>query len=248
MTEKLHFILLHGFGASPAVFASLETALAPLGTTTLWSLPGYPNSSWPSTTPFAQSSAMAKDLPQNSILIAWSLGGLHALDMQKYSKHIRAIVLLASLPYFLVEKRQRGLTLQGLTQLTERARENTQQGLHYFWKLHSFGGTGLRKQYQCLKTCLDDQATPDLSALLCGLAELQTDMRGAFTILDIPVLSILGDCDLLVHEDEAKKQLNHKESADIFIIKGAGHAFFLTHLENTIKAIELFINKYFKLF
>ena len=80
--------------------------------------------------------------------------------------------------------------------------------------------------------------------LTCGLEELEIDMRSTFKHLDIPVLSILGEQDILIHPNQALNQLNIKESANYLIIKGAGHAFFLTHPENTSKAIESFINKY----
>ena len=64
MTQKLHFILLHGFGAAPTVFTGLQAELDKYGTTELWALPGYPQSPWPSTTPFAQAQTMAQAIPR----------------------------------------------------------------------------------------------------------------------------------------------------------------------------------------
>ncbi len=238
------FVLLHGWGASRQLMQPLAQALQSFAPVQSWALPGYPGSSWPhNPLPFATCTSMAKALPPDSILVGWSLGGLHALQIAACSQRVQGVILIAALPYFLAMRQKRGISQDLLNNLKQKIEVNADEGFNFFWKLHGMGSQALRQQYRMLLPYLQQTDKPEKATLLTGLLELNVDMRQYFSDLTCPVLGFYGDQDFLIHEDIAKFQFEINELSQFKLIKGAGHVPFLTHLEKMITMIDLFFNK-----
>ena len=239
MATYNQIMLLHGWGSDPAVFGDFATCLEQFAPVTSRPLPGYPDSPW------SGSQQMVEALKPDTLLVGWSLGGLHAIEISAHSPHVRGLILIASLPCFITDKRidNQGVTRDLLKQLEERTRLNPQDGLAFFWKMHSVGGTVMRRQYRELKNRLSRQPIPDVNILLAGLNKLKKAARVLFNSVQIPILIICGKRDPLIIYSDIKKQTKKNKKSTSYLIDEAGHMPFITHQEHIIKKVDEFIKK-----
>lgn len=237
ITTYNQIMLLHGWGAHPAVFGDFATCLEQFAPVTNKPLPGYSDSPW------SGSQQMIETLKPDTLLIGWSLGGLHAIEMSAYSPHVRGLILIASLPCFITDKRvdNQGVTRHLLAQLEEKIYLNPQDGLDFFWKMHSVGGAAMRRQYRELKNRLGQQPIPDVNTLLAGLNKLKKDTQGLFNSIRVPILTIGGKKDPLIIYSDMNKQTKKNEKSMGYLIDEAGHIPFITHQEHIIKKVAEFI-------
>ena len=94
-------VLLHGWGLSSAVWAPLQAQLDPQLTVLAPDLPGHGNAAPAGDTLESWAEALLKHIPDDSMLVGWSLGAQLAMHLAVHApKKIARLVLIAASPRF----------------------------------------------------------------------------------------------------------------------------------------------------
>ncbi|CAC9461625.1 alpha/beta fold hydrolase [bacterium endosymbiont of Bathymodiolus sp. 5 South] len=187
-------VLLHGWGFNSALFSHLVDAYKNQYRITLIDLPGHGRSANVDGGLNEWCNEIIKILPNNPILLGWSLGGLLAINIANKIK-ISQLILLASTPKFIKDNDWNyGIDVNNFEQFSNTLQLDSTQGLKRFISLQ----TDNKAQLKSLKHSIDTlPASPN--ALAQGLAILlKSDLRKPLKQLTIPVQVILGERDTLV--------------------------------------------------
>lgn len=176
-------------------------------------------------------------------ILAWSLGGLVAQRLaQRYPEQVLSLCLLAISPSF-VQRDQwlnavKPKVLQGFA---DNLLIDYQETIKRFVALQFLGVKGFRTEF-----------TPWLDKLLAKPAKLvalkqgldilaTTDCRAS--MLSCPVFWLLGEKDRLVPSNVSSDLTTLGDNHRVEIIKGAGHAPFLSHTDEFITHVHHFISQ-----
>lgn len=237
-------VLLHGWGVSNTIWKDFAGQLN-----------GFDNVSTPSLYEAASeaednklesiAAVLGKKITSNSIVVAWSLGGLIAIYMAKATNKIKAIIFIASPPCFLNQKDWPNvIDAENIDDLQNSLLNNSEDALEYFAGLIAHGDVSIKETNKFIRRNLADKKHKAI--LSSWLKQMQqTDLRKEFAELNIPIQIILGEKDSLINiklEDQIK-QLNYSIRCNV--VKNCGHAPFIDKQEETNKLINEFINTKF---
>lgn len=244
-------IILHGWGMHGGLLQSLATALSGKHTVYLVDLPGHGFSE-----PFAAFSdidtlseflfdELADIFRQAVTLIGWSMGGLLAQVIAgKYPDYIKNLVLVAATPCF--SRRpdwQYGIHSEVLNQFAKDLVSDFQDALGRFLAIQFMGADNQKVNLRDAKQVIFARPFPNPSTLEQGLALLEkTDLRPQLGKIQCPTVIINGEKDSLIQAMTARLLAEQIPAAQACIIKGAGHAPFLSHAEHFNKSIQRFLN------
>ena len=224
--------LLHGWGLGPGVWAGAFDALAP-ATPRRLALPGYACTPDPGEDFQACADRLAAELPEGSVLCAWSLGGQLALQAAlAHPGHWRGLVLVGATPCFV--RAHDWPHAQAATVLDEFSRgvaQAPEAALIRFAALVHQGDARARAltraSQQQVRTA--GAALPTTNTLHTGLAWLRdTDLRSSLSALDLPCLLVHGDQDAVVPLPAAQALAASLPRARLAVLPGAAHAPFLS--------------------
>jgi pimeloyl-[acyl-carrier protein] methyl ester esterase len=244
MDENLDCILLHGWGVSNGVWQDFSDQLK-----------GFNKVSTPSLYEIASNTednklesiaaALSEKINADSIVVAWSIGGLIATHMAKLTNKIKAVIFIASTPCFINKKNWPNvIDRNNICNLQKKLLKNTENTLEYFAGLIAHGDIPIKNTNKFLRGNLaNEKYKIMLSDWLTQMQE--TDQRKEFAELNIPALLILGENDSLINSkmESQIKQLNF--NIEHKAVKDCGHAPFISKREETIKIINDFINAKF---
>jgi pimeloyl-[acyl-carrier protein] methyl ester esterase len=172
-----------------------------------------------------------RSLPDNSILIGWSFGGMAAVDIYlKYPSKFKKLILVASSPKFIEEHNYLGVTKAKAEEFYLNYICNPKMQLINFVKLIQYPNKDLSIK-KILEDHLDDR---NLSIYLKQLFEW--DFRNQYQMIKIPILHIIGNKDAIISIN------NYPSNHQINIINAAPHALFLTHREEFQTSLMEFIS------
>ena len=231
-------VLLHGWGMHGGVFKPLGEHLARLNTVAAVDLPGHGESE--GYDQFADLSQLCGYLVEQLsgllqagvTLVGWSLGGLLAqfIAMQ-YPQYVNKLVLLCSTPCF---RRREDWPCA----IEEHVLQDFAAGLigAYRTTLSRFLGLqfmGVQNQKENLRRARElvfARPQPQRDMLQQGLQLLEaTDLRSQLPAIRCPTLIINAEHDALVPSVAGQYLAEKLPVARCVIIKGAGHAPFLSH-------------------
>lgn len=185
------------------------------------------------------SDAITKD----SVLVAWSVGGLIALKVATFSSKIRAIVFIASSPCFTNQDNWPNVISQDdLEGLKEKLSSNYTGALKYFTGLIAYGDIHPSSTAKYIRQYMAREKNKQI--LNSWLMEIETiDFRKELASINIPCHFIYGQNDVLV-KIKINKQIQ-KLNSDfcISIINNCGHAAFISQPEDTYNRISKFLNE-----
>jgi len=242
--KQKDLVLIHGWGFGRWIWDSLIPCLEDCWRVTSIDLPGYGASE---KLVFADNNKAGinqivkridPDIPENSILLAWSLGGLIAMKLASVRKDIKALVLIANSPCFLNKSDwQHGVEPVDFNQLTSRLSKDKTKTLQEFAGLVAMGDKQPRQTINRLSECVGDIA-PDLETLQTGLELLsKEDAHQALANQHCPTGMIFGENDVLVKSSTRKAiQTIWPDIATIEIAE-TGHAPFLSRPQETADAL-----------
>lgn len=244
--------LLHGWAAQNSNWKNwAETELAPYFTVTLIDLPGFGNSDPLPDSEQIQAdwiAAITAQLPEQTHLLGWSLGGLLAQKIAKQSpKRIQSLICLASTPRFTqAEDWPWAVSPNLIADFIQAVGSDTVAALKHFWKLQIQGSDGARKLIKEFMTRVKESRMPSMKGLLQGLELLKSiDCRSCAKEIHCPVLWLLGENDPLipVHfiEDFMAEFSTIQPTVKVEILPGAAHMPFLSHPRETAQKIILFL-------
>jgi len=177
------------------------------------------------------------------VLLGWSLGGLVAMDyVSKYPKDINKLILVTTNASFC--KKNDWLhamdesVLDGFAQQLEQDYKKT---VGKFMALQMLGADDYKQSLKMLKKFMTSRSMPEIETLRQGLHILKTiDLRSKLKSIAQPVLMISAEYDRLMPYQAADAMQLLFNNATNKVIKGAGHAPFISHLEEFVQAINKF--------
>lgn len=246
MTKKLEIlqkgegkplVILHGWGMNQHVWQPVKAALEENFTVYWVDLPGHGINQALSLGNIDQvSHCIANEVPDNSVFLAWSLGGLIAQNIAlQFPAKVERLILTATSPSFVQRKTweyaMKPEILQGFIESLQQDFANT---LKRFLSLQFMGVKGVQTQLKVLREDLLSKP-PSLQTLQDGLDILKSaDFHQNF-----PAVSshwILGKLDRLVPAAVADDLLKIP-NASVELIDRAGHAPFISHPDAFIRSV-----------
>ena len=187
-------VLLHGWGFNSELFNNLVDQYKDQYRITKIDLPGHGRSDEVGGGITEWCDEIIKILPNNPIILGWSLGGLLAINIATKIK-ISKLILVASTPNFVqTNDWPYGIDENNFRQFSDALELNLSKGLKRFVSLQTQDKTHLKTINQSI-----NQFSASTKALNQGLEILlSTDLTHEFTQLNVPTQVILGDRDTLV--------------------------------------------------
>lgn len=186
-------------------------------------------------------------LPEKSVIIGWSLGGLLAQAIAiSYPQKVLALVLMASSPCFV----QRPDWLPALEQslferyLTEIA-THSRQLLKSFFSLQALGDRQPRQLSKLLLPLIEQVTTSDgIHALQQGLSLLaQLDFRQQLATIQQPCLWLLAEQDAIVPLALVDALVHLQPQSFIYVIRNSSHVPFISQPNATAARIHEFLQQ-----
>lgn len=189
---------------------------------------------------------VAQELPPQTILLGWSMGGLIAQQIvnsgqQKVLGHIQ----VASSPKFMQASDWHGIRPEVLNMFTTHINSGHVALLKRFLAIQCLGLPQPKQQMKAMYDAICEYPLSKPSILLGSLALLvDTDLRPTYDTnihSMLPCLRIFGGLDSLIPaKNIASIQALYPNDSTLLISK-ASHAPFLTHPQETFTAINTFI-------
>jgi len=241
-------VLLHGWGLPATVWVETAQALAQNFRVTLIDLPGYGQSPLPggAYTLEALADRVLAAAPPQAIWIGWSLGGMVAMQAAlRQPQRIAGLVLVASTPRFVQGSDWRhAIDVSVLDIFAHALKDNYRTTIARFLALQVRGSEHAQDTLRKLSARLFEHSAPLPEALHGGLAILHnSDLREQLAHISCPTLVIAGTHDTLVPLAAAESLVVMLKTAWLQIIRGAGHAPFLSHPQEFLQAVNEFINE-----
>jgi pimeloyl-[acyl-carrier protein] methyl ester esterase len=239
--------MLHGWSMHSGVWHQLAELLAKRFCLHLVDLPGHGLSNW-ETDQFKLSNILPEleqKTPAQAIWIGWSLGGLLSLAMQsQYPAKVDKLVLMAATPKFVSDEDWPcAMPAKIFEDFAENLNLDQRQTLQRFLMLQAKGAEQSRSTIRQLSEQLANQHMPHPEALKAGLdLLLSMDLRQALSKVSCPLQLILGDRDTLIPASMAEQAIHLNPAVQLEIIKGAGHAPFISQPQRCQQLIEQFID------
>lgn len=237
-------VLLHGWGMSSSVWASILPDLQKNFRVTCVDLPGHGESycedAWAMDDVI---SALANVLPEKSIVLGWSLGGMLGLRFASlYPQRVKRLILLASSPKFTQSSQwTQAQPSSILAAFSNKLLKNPTATIKRFLFLQTQGANESVALTRVLRGLLAKDNAPQLASLQSGLSILETaDLRHALRGAVCPVLLLLGGKDQLVPVGVAEDSIKLNPSIKMQVISEATHVPFLSHPQETVRAINEF--------
>ena len=235
MKSKPTLALLHGWGMNPRVFDALGAQLKNHVTLLPLALPGHGGSpGLRDNSVAAWTSHIARQLPAQTMLLGWSLGGQLAMRTAlDYPAQISRLILMSTTPKFVSSPDwPAGMPEQDLQAFGADLQHDARGTLLRFLSLQTRGAIGQKAILQDLRVSLLAEPLPDAQALQTGLELLlQLDLRAEVGLLAQPTTIIHGSLDKLTPSTAADWLAQHIPSAHYALIDGAAHAPFLSHTQ-----------------
>ena len=234
----MNLALIHGWGGDARCWQPLLEKLdGVFGKTVNIELPGFgarAGEPWPNTdTLLAQ---LDGQLPEDCLLIGWSLGGMLAVRLAAASQKVRALVTLASNGSFVARDDWPGMNDQIFADFCRAQRAVPEKNLSRFCGLQARGDADMRSLLKTLKSWQPASIPHSWSAALDCLGEL--DNRALLPGLEIPALHIFGEGDALVPVAAARQLASL--GATVEVIADAGHCPQLSRPEQVAGLIHAF--------
>jgi pimeloyl-[acyl-carrier protein] methyl ester esterase len=217
-------VLLPGWGINASIWQPVLESLAEYDIRQL-DLPPLNQ-----TTDFDQAMlGLINGIPDNSIIVAWSLSGLLALYLAHHlPRKCAKLILVSSLPQFTSTQDWLGVPLILAKQFQHKAKTNLIDLLNQFIKLVRYPDTSTATtEFITLHALNAEKYQPSLLRYLHVL--FTVDYRQFFKDLTVPVHCIFGGKDAIVPSKAANQLRGLNKNTAISFIHDAGHIPFLTH-------------------
>ncbi|WP_160152147.1 malonyl-ACP O-methyltransferase BioC [Microbulbifer sp. ALW1] len=240
----MNIALIHGWGGDARCWQPLLDELKGLtGKVTNIELPGFGariEESWPDTeTLVAQ---LDSQLPDDCLLLGWSLGGMLAVRLAATSQKVRALITIAANGSFVARNDWPGMDETTFADFCRAQRAMPEKNWQRFCGLEARGDSAIRGLLKILKGWQPLSIPDSWSHALDCLGEL--DNRDLLKTLEVPALHIFGEGDALVppaavHKIEVPE--TKIPSAQVKVIAGAGHCPHLSQPATLAALIESFV-------
>ena len=241
MKSKPALALLHGWGMNPRVFDALATHLADHFELLPLALPGHGGAELlPTNTLATWAARIGAQLPRQTTLLGWSLGGQVAMRIARdVPAQIERLILLSSTPKFvLADDWQAGIPEADLTTFGADLQADARATLLRFLTLQTRSTAAQKSLLDNLRTTFFAAPIAQAEALSAGLAMLLAgDLRGDAAALSQSTLVVHGALDKLVPASASAWLAHAIPGAHHCVLDGAAHAPLLSHPQQVAEAI-----------
>jgi pimeloyl-[acyl-carrier protein] methyl ester esterase len=238
-------VLLHGWGLHGGLFGPVLEPLAARYRLHLVDLPGHGRSPMLSAEYTLEHvvEAVSREVPAGAAWLGWSLGGRIALAAAANSADIGRLILVGTNPCFIQKPDwPHAMPEEELAQFAASLRDDYRSTLQRFLAVQSRGSASAREELRGLREALFAHGDPDPRALAGGLEILRgADLRPALRRIAQPTLVLHGARDTLAPLAAAEYTAAQLPNGTLAVIEGAGHAPFLSHPEQFLAAVEMFL-------
>ncbi len=244
-------LLLHGWAMSSSILAPLGARLGAGRRVIRYDLRGHGASPRGSGAALDDHAADLAGLMEalaldRAVVIAWSLGAQVLLRaFPSVRRRLAGAVLVAATPRFTAtDGWTHGLPARQVDVLAQRFRRDPARTRARFLA-DLFAPAEREALGQERLARLDaSMPLPDGDAAAAGLDQLATaDLRPELAAVDLPVLFLHGEADPICPVGAARASAEAIGGARICIFAGAGHAPFVTRLDETVAAIQSFAER-----
>ena len=236
--------LLHGWGMNARVFDVLVGLLGDDFEVHALNLPGHGGrAALPDNTLVSWANDLAQQLPDNTTLLGWSLGGQIAMRAALDHPHkISRLILLSSTPRFVAtDAWTHGMAAADLEAFGAALLADPQATLLRFLSLQTRGVADQKSLLQPLRMSLQSLPQAGDMALSSGLAMLrETDLRAELSRLQQPTLVLHGAADTLTPPGAGIWLAETLPAAQHIEWPRAAHALHLSHSEAVAAAVKAF--------
>jgi len=247
MGQGPDIVMLHGWSMNSAVWHDLADLLSQHFTLHLVDLPGHGQSDWQDNALELDAviEQLAQQCPQDAYWLGWSLGGgLATAFAHRFPSRVEKLILLAATPSFVQrEQWQAAMDEVIFTAFADNLESNQADTLQRFLLLQARGSQHSRETIKRLSAQLAIENPPKKEALQAGLKLLiELDMRTELAQLTCPIKMILGERDTLIPKQVLKATQQLQARLETVLLKGAGHAPFISQPDECFNEIESFLN------
>ncbi|MBU0745004.1 MAG: pimeloyl-ACP methyl ester esterase BioH [Gammaproteobacteria bacterium] len=240
-------VLIHGWGAHSGVWQMIVPQLSKEFRVTLIDLPGYGDNKILSQkhTLLNIGKKISSIIPEGSIVIGWSMGGLIAIWLAiHYQCLVGKLILTNATPCFIEKNDWPGVRVDVFQAFKKGLRKDLERTSLRFMALqvNLDNHQEARKQLQILKNIMIVEDGVSEKVLTQGLSILlDTDLRLDLVKIKAPILWLLGAKDKLVPAEIDKYLKFYMPQAQIKVMLKAAHIPFISHVDCFLKTIKKFI-------
>jgi len=236
--------LVHGWGMNVRVFDALLELLADDFDVRALNLPGHGGrDALPSNTLQSWANDVAQQLPDDGLLLGWSLGGQVAMRVALDHPHkVARLILLASTPKFVADPDwESGMAEVDLQAFGAALVADPAATLMRFLSLQTRGMAGQKALLQSLRQTFLAAPVAHPDSLTSGLAILrESDLRAELSMLMQPTLVLHGALDTLTPPAAGAWLASNVRTAQHVELARAAHAPHLSHATDVAAAIKKF--------
>lgn len=194
----------------------------------------------------ALASCLKEKIQIDTVIIAWSFGGLIATRLASLSGKIKGIVYIASTPCFVNKPDWNNvLDKKSISGLQSNLLRDPKKTIEYFAGLIAHGDKDAKK---IITTIRSNFANEKYSGILFSWLNdlIEQDQRKEFAALSIPTQHVLAEGDGLISPGIIKQLKQLRPKMECRIIKNSCHASFISQPQETINILDGFISEQFK--
>ncbi len=231
-------VFLHGWGMNSGAFTSFIPYISDNVRVTTIDLPGFGENAAILPKPYnvdELASALVASLPDNCLLVGWSLGGLVAQKLALIApQKLVGLVTIASTPRFIAGPCWPGIAADLLKMFETQLEKNFQKTLERFLAIQAMGSETAKQDIKTIRQQVMQFPAPAEEALKKGLTILSSeDMRQDIGRISVPTLRLYGRLDSLVPTSGIDRICELHPQSDSVVLPHASHAPFISHPQQT---------------
>lgn len=241
-------VFIHGWGLNSGVWQPCVERLSNDYQVITVDLPGFGLNVENSAEPYTIENIaqlIQVEIPRDSIIIGWSLGGLVATEIARsFKEKVDGLVTVASSPCFIDANDWPGIKANVLQSFHQQLAEDTEKTISNFLKIQAMGSPHIRQDIKKIRELVMQYPMPLKSTLDKSLSFLETtDQRAQLKQIEQPFLRLYGKMDSLVPKAVVNQIDELAPRSEKVIFEQASHAPFISHFDEFILALTTWLSQ-----